>query len=137
MFISYDSEIFINSDSIMFDNTAQQIEKILSEIESRNIDITTPYDNWLNIGFGFADKPLPPTSDELLSQWKPYIDSCIEIFGSNRCMFESNFPVDKGTCSYAVLWNCFKKATLGLSVDEKRELFFGTANKAYRLNLNQ
>jgi len=88
-------------------------------------------------GFDFADKPLPPTSDELLSQWKPYIDSCIEIFGSNRCMFESNFPVDKGTCSYAVLWNCFKKATLGLSVDEKRELFFGTANKAYRLNLNQ
>jgi predicted TIM-barrel fold metal-dependent hydrolase len=48
-------------------------------------------------------------------------------------MFESNFPVDKGTCSYAVIWNAFKRLAAGASADEKKQLFAGTAMHAYRL----
>jgi predicted TIM-barrel fold metal-dependent hydrolase len=60
---------------------------------------------------------------------------CIALFGPARCMFESNFPVDKGTTSYVVLWNAFKKIALGYSDDEKDALFFQTANQVYRLGL--
>ena len=66
----------------------------------------------------------------------PYIGkTCIEAFGPQRSMFESNFPVDKGTCSYQVLWNTFKRIATGYSADEKNALFSGTAAKAYRLTL--
>ena len=50
-------------------------------------------------------------------------------------MFESNFPVDKGTCSYTVVWNTFKRLAAGASPEEKKELFRGTAIRAYRLNV--
>ncbi|MGA7259313.1 MAG: amidohydrolase family protein [Stellaceae bacterium] len=65
----------------------------------------------------------------------PYIETCIEAFGPQRSMFESNFPVDKGTCSYQVLWNTFKRIAAGYSAEEKTALFSGTAAKAYRLTL--
>ena len=65
--------------------------------------------------------------------WKPYIETCIAAFGPQRAMFESNFPVDKGTCSYPVLWNAFKRLAAGYSADEKTWLFSGAAKKAYRL----
>jgi predicted TIM-barrel fold metal-dependent hydrolase len=84
-------------------------------------------------GFGFHQANRPPTSAELAQTWGPYILTCIEIFGPSRCMFESNFPVDKGTCSYAVLWNAFKRITAGMSVDEKRLLYRDTAARFYRL----
>ncbi|MGD6514907.1 amidohydrolase family protein, partial [Xanthomonas citri pv. citri] len=67
------------------------------------------------IGFPFHLRDAPPTSAELAQAWAPYIRECIEIFCPRRCMFESNFPVDKGTCSYAVLWNAFKRITADLS----------------------
>jgi hypothetical protein len=54
-------------------------------------------------GFNFHAEPLPPSSGEMAQAWRPYVDACIESFGANRCMFESNFPVDKGACSYPVL----------------------------------
>jgi predicted TIM-barrel fold metal-dependent hydrolase len=79
---------------------------------------------------------MPPTSDELSSMWKPDIDVCVEIFGADRCMFESNFPVDKGSCSYVVLWNAFKKATKDYSEQEKEALFWRTAVTAYRLQID-
>lgn len=85
-------------------------------------------------GFDFASRPRPPSSQELAASWRPYIDACIEAFGAERCMFESNFPVDKGTCSYAVIWNAFKRITAQASAAEKQALFSGTASKVYRLS---
>jgi L-fuconolactonase len=87
------------------------------------------------IGFTFYENPEPPSSQELEKAWRPYIETCIEAFGPQRAMFESNFPVDKGTCSYQVLWNTFKRIAAGYSADEKAALFSGAAAKAYRLTL--
>jgi L-fuconolactonase len=74
-------------------------------------------------------------STQLAAEWKPYIETCVELFGANRCMFESNFPVDLGSCSYPVLWNAFKLLTKNCSVDERTALFSGTARKIYRLEI--
>ena len=76
----------------------------------------------------------PRSSAELASAFKPYITWCIERFGVERCMFESNFPVDKASYSYAVLWNAFKRLTKDYSEDERLALFYDTASKVYRLN---
>jgi predicted TIM-barrel fold metal-dependent hydrolase len=84
-------------------------------------------------GFRFEEQPLPPSSDDLAKAWRPYVDTCIEAFGPQRAMFESNFPVDKVYCSYGILWNAFKKLTAAYSADEKAELFFNTAKRTYRL----
>jgi len=85
-------------------------------------------------GFDFTEKALPPNSDDLLMAWKPYAYKCIELFGTNRCMFESNFPVDKGAASYVVVWNAFKKICQNFTENEKSDLFFNTANRVYKLN---
>ena len=74
-------------------------------------------------------------SEQLAEEWRPYIETCIEAFGPQRCMFESNFPVDMGGCSYATLWNAFKRIVAGSSAAEKTALFSGTATKVYRLAL--
>jgi len=73
------------------------------------------------------------SSETLAADWKPYIETCIEAFGPDRSMFESNFPVDQGSCSYPVLWNAFKRLAAGVSADEKTALFSGTARRVYRL----
>ena len=86
-------------------------------------------------GFGFETRPEPPSSDDLVAAWKPYIETCIEAFGPSRAMFESNFPVDKGSYSYAVFWNACKKLAKGMSASEKKDLFSGTAARFYRLDL--
>jgi predicted TIM-barrel fold metal-dependent hydrolase len=86
------------------------------------------------IGFDFFEKPEPPSSQDLEKAWRPYIETCIAAFGPQRAMFESNFPVDKGSCSYQVLWNAFKRIAAGYSADEKTALFSGAARKAYRLD---
>ena len=62
-----------------------------------------------------------------------YFDTCVELFGVDRCMFESNFPVDKGMFGYRVLWNAFKRLTSAMSVDEKAALFSRTAASTYRV----
>lgn len=77
----------------------------------------------------------PATSEELAEEWKPYIETCIDAFGTHRCMFESNFPVDSRTCTYPVLWNTFKRLVAGASKDEKTALFGGTATRIYRLDI--
>ncbi len=84
-------------------------------------------------GYDFHLKEAPPSSDALAAAWKPWFETCIEAFGARRCMFESNFPVDKGSCSYTVLWNAFKKVAAGASGDEKAALFHDTAARIYRL----
>ncbi len=85
-------------------------------------------------GFEFHLADLPPGSDALAQAWRPYVETCIEAFGPAHCMFESNFPVDKGMCSYAVLWNAFKRLAAGAGEAEKAALFAGTAARVYRLD---
>lgn len=82
----------------------------------------------------FLAEPRAP-SEQLAREWRPYIETCIEAFGADRCMFESNFPVDMGACSYATLWNAFKRLAAGASDAEKTALFSGTAKRVYRLEL--
>jgi L-fuconolactonase len=84
-------------------------------------------------GFDVHAGELPPSSEELATLWRPYIETCIEAFGPARAMFESNFPVDKGSGSYQVFWNAFKRIAAGCSADEKTALFSGTASRFYRL----
>jgi predicted TIM-barrel fold metal-dependent hydrolase len=84
-------------------------------------------------GFDLHTRELPPSSEELAAAWLPYIETCIAAFGAERAMFESNFPVDKGSCGYAALWNAFKRIAANCSAAEKQALFAGTATKFYRL----
>ena len=84
-------------------------------------------------GFTVHTGELPPSSEELAAAWRPYIETCIAAFGPERAMFESNFPVDKGSCGYAALWNAFKRIAASCSAAEKAALFAGTATKFYRL----
>ena len=86
-------------------------------------------------GFDFHLQAKPPSSELLASSWRPYMETSIELFGANRCMFESNFPVDKAMCSYPVLWNGFKRIASGASAAEKAALFHDTAARFYRLDL--
>jgi predicted TIM-barrel fold metal-dependent hydrolase len=87
-------------------------------------------------GFGFHELPEPPSSQTLATAWQPYMDACIEAFGPSRCMFESNFPVDKGSYSYPVFWNACKLMTKGASSSERADLFAATAARFYRLELD-
>jgi L-fuconolactonase len=82
----------------------------------------------------FAASP-PATPQRLAAEWRPYIETCIELFGVQRCMFESNFPNDAGTCTYRTLWNTFKLIARDASAAEKMALFSGTATRIYRLNI--
>lgn len=84
-------------------------------------------------GFEFAAQAQPPASEALAAAWRPYVETCIDAFGVQRCMFESNFPVDKGSCSYHVLWNAFKRIARGASASEKQSLFSATARRVYAL----
>jgi L-fuconolactonase len=84
-------------------------------------------------GFTVHTGELPPSSEELAAAWRPYIETCIAAFGPERAMFESNFPVDKGSCGYQALWNAFKRIAAGCSTAERAALFSGTATKFYRL----
>jgi len=88
----------------------------------------------MDIGvFDHMRRPVPPTSRQIADAWKPWIETCIEAFGAERCMFESNFPVDKLSTGYAVLWNAFKLMAAGASAAEKTALFSDTARRVYRL----
>ena len=84
-------------------------------------------------GFGWHKREQPPTSQELMEATRPYYEHAIEQFGVDRCLFESNYPVDKVRCSYNVLWNSFKRLTAQYSADEKAKLFHDTAARVYRL----
>ena len=84
-------------------------------------------------GFGFDEQAEPPSSEVLANAWRPYIETCIEAFGSSRSMFESNFPVDKGSYSYPVFWNACKLLVKSAADTERADLFSGTAARFYRL----
>jgi predicted TIM-barrel fold metal-dependent hydrolase len=87
------------------------------------------------LGYDFHERPMPPSSEELAAAWRPYIETCIEAFGTQRCMFESNFPPDKGQCSYQAIFNAFKRIAAPYSEAEKTALFSKTATDFYRLKL--
>jgi predicted TIM-barrel fold metal-dependent hydrolase len=82
----------------------------------------------------YMAQPRPPTSAELAALWRPYIETCITLFGADRCMFESNFPVEKMGIGWVALWNAFKRLAGGASAAEKAALFAGTARRVYRLD---
>ena len=84
-------------------------------------------------GFGWDKHDTPPTSDEFAAAQRRYYLHTIECFGPERCMFESNFPVDKLSVSYHVMWNGMKKIVADFREEEKHAMFHGTAEKVYRL----
>ena len=88
------------------------------------------------LGFDFHERPKPPSSEQAAAAWRPYIETCIEAFGPDRCMFESNFPPDKGQCSYQVIFNAFKRLAAQYSEAEKTALFSKTATDVYKLKLD-
>ena len=88
------------------------------------------------LGYDFHERPKPPSSEQAAAAWRPYIETCIEAFGPGRAMFESNFPPDKGQCSYQVIFNAFKRIAAQYSEAEKSALFSGTATDFYRLKLD-
>jgi predicted TIM-barrel fold metal-dependent hydrolase len=75
----------------------------------------------------------PPDSKYVAEAWRPFIEATVEIFGPQRCMFESNVPPDKGSCSYQVIWNAFKRIAAQYSDAERNSLFYNTASKFYRI----
>ena len=79
------------------------------------------------------ERPKPPTSQELAELYRPMVSHAVDTLGPSRCMFESNFPVDKRCLSYRVLWNAFKRLARPYSDDERHALLMGTAARAYRL----
>ncbi len=85
-------------------------------------------------GWDFHLRDMPPTSEELAAAWRPYVETCIETFGPNRCMMESNFPPDKQSCGYGVLWNALKRITRDYTAAEKAALYHDTAARVYRLS---
>jgi len=85
-------------------------------------------------GFEWHKRDAPPSSQDIADVMGPYYMHCIEKFGVDRCMFESNFPVDKVSSSYTVLWNSFKRMTSDFSAHDKAALFRDTAVRAYRLD---
>ena len=87
------------------------------------------------LGYDFHERPKPPSSEQAAAAWRPYVETCIDAFGPDRCMFESNFPPDKGQCSYQVIFNAFKRIAAQYSEPEKTALFSTTAAKVYRLAL--
>jgi predicted TIM-barrel fold metal-dependent hydrolase len=97
---------------------------VMAKLGGLNMDVN---------GYHWEDRPLPPSSSELAEATRHYFEHTIELFGVERCMFESNFPVDKLSCDYTVLWNSFKLMTQGYSADERAALFHDTAVRVYRL----
>lgn len=84
-------------------------------------------------GYDWHQRTIPPTSLDVADTIEPWLNHCIEHFGPNRCMFESNFPVDKASYAYTTCWNAFKRVTRDLSAAEKAAMFQDTAVRAYRL----
>jgi L-fuconolactonase len=84
--------------------------------------------------FDFTVAEAPPTSQQLADLWRPYIEPCVELFGAERCMVSSNFPVDKAGFGYGTVWNMFKRIFASCSAYEKSLIFGGSAKRIYRLS---
>ena len=84
--------------------------------------------------YGWDERETPVGSEELAETLGPLMNHCIEQFGPERCMFESNYPVDKISYSYNVLFNAFKRLSKGYSATDRANLFHGTAARVYNIN---
>jgi predicted TIM-barrel fold metal-dependent hydrolase len=114
--------------------TFAEWKKGMTELAKRpnvNVKLGGLGQNW-DYPIGHIDPASNSTA--LAGKWKPWIETTIELFGVQRCMFESNFPVDKTAASYDTIWNAFKRITAGASADQKAALYSGTARKVYRLS---
>jgi len=85
-------------------------------------------------GWRYANADLPPHSETLARDWRPWVETCLDLFGPDRAMFESNFPVDKGQFGYRTLWNAFKVLAAPLTQDERDALFWRTAARSYGID---
>ena len=85
-------------------------------------------------GFDWHERADPIGSEELAESLSPLMSHCIEKFGPDRCMFESNFPVDRVSYSYSVVYNAFKRLSKGYSASERADMFHGTAARVYRID---
>jgi predicted TIM-barrel fold metal-dependent hydrolase len=85
------------------------------------------------MGDGWHRRDRPPSSEEVAEAWGGFVCWCIDTFGADRCMFESNFPVDRASFSYVVLWNAFQRMVADASDSERAALFSGTARRVYRI----
>ncbi|MEC8199343.1 MAG: amidohydrolase family protein [Pseudomonadota bacterium] len=99
-------------------------ENVVAKLGGLNMEVN---------GFDWHKNPKPPTSEELCEATRPYFEYTIEQFGPERCLFESNFPVDKLSCSYMVCWNSFKRLTANYSSSEKALMYHDVAKRVYKL----
>ena len=83
-------------------------------------------------GVNWHTREMPPSSEEVADAHREYYLHTIDAFGTSRCMFESNFPVDKLSLSYSIYWNAMKRIASEFSDDEQHELFYGTASRVYK-----
>lgn len=114
----------------------QSWKKDIAELaKCPNVNVKLGGVGMTSFGFDLHEGDTPPSSRQLADAWRQYIEPCIEAFGANRCMFESNFPPDKQSGGYTELWNAFKHITAGASADEKRALYSGTAAGVYSLTV--
>lgn len=128
--------LFIGPDK----NRAEQIyphwKKAIDQLAAYpNVHIKLGGVSMVQNGFDWHERDKPMTSDEYAEFYRPWYLHCIESLGVERCMFESNFPMDRASCSYQVLWNGYKKMVVDFSDAEKRALFCDTAARFYRLEL--
>jgi L-fuconolactonase len=85
------------------------------------------------VGFDYHTRVVPVGSEELAKDLAPFLQYCIEQFGPERSMFESNFPVDKVSYSHHILFNAFKRLSAGYSPSERTAMFHDTATRVYRI----
>ncbi len=114
----------------VFDTWSESLRRLA---ECKNVALKIGGLGMALCGFELNTRDVPASSDDLADLWRPYVDVCIDAFGAARCMFESNFPVDKQSCGYPVLWNAFKKLSATRSPAERTDLFSGTARRLYRI----
>jgi L-fuconolactonase len=120
---------------------AERREAVLASWREGLAEVAACANVWLKVGGigmpifggGWHKQAQPPSSHELAAAWGDDIRWCIELFGPDRCMFESNFPVDRRSCSYTTLWNAFQHIAASYSPTERAALFHDTAVRAYRL----
>jgi L-fuconolactonase len=106
--------------------------KLLAEMP--NIVMKVGGFGMLTLGFGFHLRPTPPSSAELCAAWQPVFDECMATFGPGRCLFESNFPVDRQSFGYGPLWNALKRLTRGYPASERAAMFWRNASRIYRID---
>ncbi len=119
-----------------FDGSMEQWRTNLAEVATcPNVTLKVGgigMDNYFGTGFGSL--PAPPSSDKIVAYWQDRVHFCIDTFGPDRCMFESNFPVDRQTMTYPVLWNALQKMGARYSASEQDDLFVNTATRVYDIS---